>query len=180
MRVLAAENGMKPCGSSLKSESLDIVGGCHQVGFRRQLVFGVSPVGVAEGPKLSTVHKGLQALLHTLEINRAAHGGIAQIVGQRGGLGRVCLQGADDIHPIERMEMIEMDQMVMLELRAVKQVSNNARIFGDGNLDSVFNGSYRRQGMCVSTDPAGSLNKMVGIPGIPALKNEFDTSEHLT
>ena len=29
------------------------------------------------------------------------------------------------------MEMIEMHQMVMLELRTVKQVSNDARIFGE-------------------------------------------------
>jgi hypothetical protein len=34
--------------------------------------------------------------------------------------------------------------------------------------------------MCVGSDPAGSLNKMVGIPGIPALKNQLDSSEHLT
>ena len=77
------------------------------------------------------------------------------------------------------MEMIEMNEMVMLELRAVKKISNDARIFGNGNFDCIFNCPHRGQGMCVCSDPAGSLNKMVGIPGIPALKNELDTSEHL-
>ena len=73
-----------------------------------------------------------------------------------------------------------MHQMVMLELRAVKQVSNDACIWGNGNIDCIFNCPHRGQGVCEGSDPAGSLNKMVGIPGIPALKNELDASKHLT
>jgi len=75
--------------------------------------------------------------------------------------------------------MIEMHQMVMLKLRAVQKVSNDACIWGNSNIDCIFNCPHRGQGVSVSSDPTGSLNKMVGIPGIPALKNEFDTSEHL-
>ena len=128
---------------------------------------------------MSAVHKGLQALLDTLEIRRAANGCIAQIVGKGGCFDRVRLQGADDIHPVQGMEVIEMHHMVMLKLCTVQKVSNDACILGNGNFDCIFNCPHRGQGMCVGSDPAGSLNKMVGIPGIPALKNEFDTPEHL-
>ena len=72
-----------------------------------------------------------------------------------------------------------MHHMVMLELCTVHQVSDDACIRGNGNVDCIFNCPHRGQGMCVRSDPAGSLNKMVGIPGIPALKDELDTSEHL-
>lgn len=33
--------------------------------------------------------------------------------------------------------------------------------------------------MCVRSDPARTLNKMVRIPWVPSLKNQFDAPEHL-
>jgi hypothetical protein len=57
----------------------------------------------------------------------------------------------------------------MLELRAVKKISNDARIFGNGNFDCIFNCPHRGQGMGVSSDPAGTLDKMMGILRITTL-----------
>ena len=34
--------------------------------------------------------------------------------------------------------------------------------------------------MCVRSDAAGALYKMMRIPGIASLQNEFDSPEHLT
>jgi hypothetical protein len=34
--------------------------------------------------------------------------------------------------------------------------------------------------MGVRSDPAGTLNKVMGIPGIAALYNHFNSPEHLT
>jgi len=34
--------------------------------------------------------------------------------------------------------------------------------------------------MCVRSDAAGALNKMVGIPGISTLQDELNAPEHLT
>jgi hypothetical protein len=60
------------------------------------------------------------------------------------------------------------------------QISHDACVFGNDDIDCIFNCPHRGQGMCVGSDPAGSLNEMVGIPWIAALKNQFDASEHLT
>ena len=33
--------------------------------------------------------------------------------------------------------------------------------------------------MCVRSDPAGALHKMMRIPGIPSLEDQLDAAEHL-
>jgi hypothetical protein len=51
----------------LQAQGLDVMGTGHQVGFRRQLVGRMAPVGVGEGAELPAVDKGLQPLLHLLK-----------------------------------------------------------------------------------------------------------------
>ena len=75
--------------------------------------------------------------------------------------------------------MIKVNYVIMLELGAHKQVSNDARIVGYFNPNGVIDCPHRGQSMGVRSDAAGALHKMVGIPGISALQDEFNTPEHL-
>jgi hypothetical protein len=67
------------------------------------------------------------------------------------------------------MQMIEVNNVIMLELGPVKKISDKACIFWDFDADCIFDCPHRGQSMGVRSDPAGALNKMVGVTGIAAL-----------
>ena len=92
------------------------------------------------------------------------------------GIGR---KRADNIHPVQCMQMIKMNNMIMLELGAHKKVTDDSGILGNFNPHRIIDCPHRGQSMCVRSDAAGALHKMVGIPGISALQNELNTPEHL-
>lgn len=77
------------------------------------------------------------------------------------------------------MEMIGMDNVIMLELSAVKKVSHYTRSVRYLDANCIFDCPHRGQSMCVRSDPARSLNKMLCISRVPALENQLDTPEHL-
>ena len=60
VRVLAAEDRLDLHQLTLKIERFEVVRHRHQVGFGRQLVRRVAPVGVAERPELSRFNELLQ------------------------------------------------------------------------------------------------------------------------
>ena len=65
--------------------------------------------------------------------------------------------------------MIEVNNVIMLELGPVKKISDKTCIFGDFDADCIFDCPHRGQSMGVRSNPAGALNKMVGVTGIAAL-----------
>ena len=75
--------------------------------------------------------------------------------------------------------MIEMNQMVVLELGTHQQVAYNARILGNFNANGIVDCPHRGQSMGVRSNPAGTLHKMLGVPWIASLQDEFDPAEHL-
>ena len=76
--------------------------------------------------------------------------------------------------------MIEVNNVVMLELCAMQQVSDQSCIFRYLYANGVFDCPHRGQSMCVRSEPARTLNKMVSISWVPSLENQFDAPEHLT
>jgi hypothetical protein len=69
--------------------------------------------------------------------------------------------------------------MVVLELGAVHEVPQNQGNFRNLDLDRTFDCPHRGQSMGVCSNAAGTLDEMMGIPGVPALKDHFDAAEHL-
>jgi hypothetical protein len=69
--------------------------------------------------------------------------------------------------------------MIMLELGAHKQVTDDTRIFGNFDTDCIIDCPHRGQRMGVRSDTTGALHKMVGIPGVSTLQNELNTPKHL-
>ena len=78
------------------------------------------------------------------------------------------------------MQMIKMHEVIVLELGAMQQVSDKPCILGDLNVNRVFDCPHRGQSMCVRSDTAGALDKMVGIPGVAPLQDKLNPSEHLS
>jgi hypothetical protein len=70
-----------------------------------------------------------------------------------------------------------MDDVVMEELGAQEEVSNQPGILGDGDLGCVVHGSHRSQPMDKGADPAGTLGKEPRIAGIAALKDDLQATE---
>ncbi len=70
--------------------------------------------------------------------------------------------------------------MIMLELGAHQQVTNDAGVLRNFDTHGVIDCPHRGQSMCVRSDAAGALHKMVGIPRISALQHKFNATEHLT
>jgi len=126
------------------------------------------PIGVGKRTELAAVDEGLQPLLHLLEVVGAAPRGVGNVVGQGRGLGRVGLQGADHVHPVQGVQVIEMDDVIVLVLRAMHEVANQASILGIFTPTALSTAS-RGQSMNVRSDPAGTLHEMLGIPGIAPL-----------
>ena len=68
MRILAAQDGVNLDHVLLPLQSLQIMGGCHQVGFGRQMIGRVPPVGIGKGAETARGDKCLDLVLHRLEI----------------------------------------------------------------------------------------------------------------
>ena len=132
MRVLAAEDGVQLDHVALPGERVEVMRQCHQIGFRRQLVGGVAPVAVGEDAELAALDEALHLLLHVGEIaGRGARIGRADRLRQLRGGFRVGLQCGHHIHPVQRMQMIEVHHMVVDVLRADHQVADQLRVGGD-------------------------------------------------
>jgi hypothetical protein len=166
-------------GFCLEFQCFDIMRGSHQVSFRRKFVGRMTPVSIVERAKLTAVNKGFNPLLDFLEIYSPSPRSIADIICQGGCFCRIGAERAYYIDPIKRVEMIKMNYVVVLELCAMKKVSYDTCVFGNFDFYCIFDCPHRGQSMCVRSDPAGALNKMLGIAGVTALENHFNTSEHL-
>ncbi len=138
----------------------------------------MASVGVIERAKLAAVDKGLQSLFHILEIHCTAKRCVRDIIRKGGCFGRVSLKGADDVHPVQGVEVVEMDQVILLVLGPVQKIPQDACVVRNPYFNCIFNCPHRGQGMGVSSDPAGTLGKVMGIPWIPALQNDFNAPEH--
>ena len=68
VRILAAEDGVDLDDVLLEIEGLQVMGDGHQVGFRRQLVGRVAPVGIHEGSELAGFDELLHPVLDVAEV----------------------------------------------------------------------------------------------------------------
>jgi hypothetical protein len=179
MGILAAENGMHPGSSGLQAQRFNVMRTRHKIGFRRQFIGRVAPIGICKGTQLAAVYESLKPLLNFFKVAGAAPGGIADVIGQGRRFLRVGLQCADNVHPVKGVQMVKMDDMVMLELGTHQKVAYDSRVFGNFDANGIIDCPHRGQSVGVGSDPTGALNKMMGIPGITSLQDQLDPPEHL-
>ena len=128
MRVLAAEHRVHLDELTLPIERLEIVRDRHQVGFCGQAVRRMAPVRVGKRPELAAVDEAFDAIADASEVLRARERPIGDRLGKRRRLRRVCRQRRHDIDPVERVQVIEVDDVVLHALRADDQIAQQPRV----------------------------------------------------
>ncbi len=178
MRVLAAEDRMQACHIALPLEGIKIVRDRHQVCFWRQLVFRVTPVRFREDTELTRFNKVPYLLLHIAEVAFRRTRIAAQRGCQCGRCFRISTQCGHDIHPVQRMQMIEVHDVVVDVLRADHQVTNQFRIRRNLGAYRVLNRTNRCHAVHQCAHPADTLSKRPGITRIAVPQDDFDTTHH--
>jgi hypothetical protein len=97
---------------------------------------------------------------------------------QRGRLRRIGGQGRDDVHPIERVQVIEVNDVVLNALRGDDQIAQQAsvrrRLGSDGGLDCP-NRSDRMHG---GAHAANALREGPRVTRVASLQDQLDTAKH--
>src|SRR6185369_4303783 len=108
-------------------------------GFRRQLVGGVSPVGVGKGAETAGGDKRIDLVLHRLEVGSRIIRPVRKRRRQGGRLDRIGLEAGGDIDPVERMQVIKVNNVILHNLDTHDDVADQLGIGGDLYLESIFN-----------------------------------------
>ena len=129
----------------LQVQRFQVMGHRHQIRFRRQFIGGVIPVTVLERAQLTGLHKLADAGLDIAEITRAGHGvGRGYHLLQLGrclGIGFQCIHR---IHPVQRMQVIEMHHVIVHLQGLGHDFPDQVGIGGDFNAQGIFHGTHRR------------------------------------
>jgi hypothetical protein len=137
----------------------------------------MSPVAPGEDAQLAAGHR----LPHLLLYRGEAGGRIARPVGEGGGEagrgGRVGLEGALHVDPVEGMQMVEMDDVVLHGPHAGHEVADQLGAAGDGILESILHRPDRGDGMDAGADAADTLGHGPGVARVTALEDPFDATE---
>ena len=125
VRVLAAEDRVQLRDVALPGERVEVVRDRHQVRLRRQLVGRVTPVAVGEDAELARLRRSPSLASARRRSSRARNAGscesdCASVRGRRG----IGLQRGDHVHPVERVQVVEVHDVVVHVLRADHQVAD--------------------------------------------------------
>ncbi len=134
---------------------------------------------MVKGTQLAAVDEFLQPLLDRLEIRST---GVAcvrtSLLGDFGSLLGIGLEGANDVHPVKGVQMVEMHDVVVEKLSAHEQVTDQPGVVGDLHLDRIVHAAYRGERVDVGTHTAGPLGEQPGIARIAVLEDHFQAAEH--
>src|ERR1039457_6067529 len=115
---------MDPNEFLLELQCFEIMRNSHQVRFGRKAVSGMAPITRTKYAELLARKQGADAVLHTLEILLTRHWPIGDRLRNLRCFCRICLQGRGDIHPVKRMELVEMDDVILHRLCCSDDVAN--------------------------------------------------------
>src|SRR5450756_2709567 len=104
---------------------------------------------------------------------------IADRLGEGGGRGWVGFQGRDDIDPVERVQVVEVDDVVLDVLRPGDQVADEPRIAGNAQAQRVLDRAHGGQRMDRRANAAGSLGEDPGVPRVASLEDELQAPDCL-
>jgi len=178
MRVLAPQDGVDLDDILLPLQRLQVVGGGHQVRLRWQFHGNMTPVAVGKRAETPLGDKGLQLVLHPLEIG----GGVQRPFGDRGcqgsGFCRVGLEGGGDVHPVEGVQVVEVDHMILHILDSNDDISDMFGIGRDLDIERILHGPDRGDGVHRCADTTEALGEVPGITGVAPLQYFLDAAEH--
>ena len=179
MRRLATENADHLVGMPLHLECLQIVDDSDQIDLGRELHRRVSPVAVGEDTELTGTNESCQPILDLGKLGLAVARPGRQALGEARCLARVGFQGAGDINPVERREVVEVHDMVVNGMRQNDHVPDVLGVDRHFELQRVLDGAYRSERMDCSTYAADALGDRPGITWIAPDQDVLDASPHL-
>ena len=129
-------------------------------------------------PELAALDERRQALLEVREIARRALRPVRDALRQLGRLLRVGLERADHVHPVERVQVVEVHHVVLHVLRAEHQVADQLGVGRHGDAERVFHGPDRRQRVHGGAHAAGALGERPRVARVAALQDDLETAHH--
>ena len=178
MRILPAENRMDLDDLLLPFQRFQIMGHGQEIHFGRQFVGFVAPVAIGEDPELAAPHESRQPGLHVGEVLGRCLGPTGDASGNLRRFRGIALQGAHHVDPVQRVQMVEVNDVILHVLGAEHQVAHQFGVRRHGDPQGVFHGADRGQGMHGRADAAGPLAKSPRIAGIAPLEDLFESAHH--
>ena len=178
VRVLAAEDRLDLDDLLLEVERLEVVRRRQQIRLGRQLVRRVAPVGVGEDAELAALDELLQAALHVAEVARRRVRPRRDALLDLGGLLRVGLERRHDVHPVERVQVVEVDEVVLRVQRRVHQVADDVRVLRDLDPERVLDRAHRCQRVHAGAHAADALDERPRVARVAALEDDLEAAPH--
>ena len=178
MRVLAAVDGVDLDDLFLEVERLQIVGDGQQIGLGRQPIGRIAPVAVGEGTELTGLDEALDPGLHVAEIAGRGQRPVRDRLRQFGGRLGIGLERRDHVHPVQRMQMIEVHQMVVRVERQLHDVADGVGVLRDPDVERVLDGAHRGQGVRAGAHTADALGEGPGVARIATAQDHLQTAPH--
>ena len=179
MRVLAAQNGMNAHDFTLEVEHFKVVRDRKQIHGRRKLHGGMAPIALIENRELSRFNELLHAVLHIAEVTDSCERMVRRnLLLNRRRFAGIGIERADNVHPVERGELIEVNDMVLNVERGIQDVADQIGVLRDLDADCILNGANGGKRVNTRTDAADAFNERPGVAGIAALQNDFEAAPH--
>ena len=197
MRVLATEDDVRRHELALLVEHLEVMRHGHEVYLRRQeLVVGVIPPVRREDAQLAALDDSLDLALNLSKVLRRCRrecmvvslgGGHIrraerQLVGvqhrvlqvRRGH--RISRERLDRGYPVQRMQMIEMHDMILHRQRCRHDVADIVRVFRNRDAEGILDRTQGSQGMRRRADAADTLDIGPGVTRVTVLHDELEAA----
>ncbi|CAM2154319.1 hypothetical protein PT2222_300024 [Paraburkholderia tropica] len=178
MRILAAEHRMHLDDFLLEIERFEVMRDRHQIGFGRQLVGRMAPVAVAERPELARIDETLQPRLQIAEVARRGQRPVGNALREFGGALRVRVERAHHVDPVERVQVIEVHEVVVHPQRGLHEIADEIRILGNRDAERVLHRAHRRERVRARADAADALDERPRIARIAAAQDHFEAAPH--
>ena len=138
----------------------------------------VEKIGIGENTQLAGIDQITELFLNGFEL---FDGMFPRVI-----LGRdlcrlhgVGFDGRSHINPVQGVQVIEVDDMIMKILGTENQIPDQRGVFRNMHVQGVFNATRGCKGMGVGAHAAGSLGEMLGVLGITPFENDLQSPEKL-
>ena len=197
MRVLAAEDDLRRDKIAVLVEHLEVMCDRHEMNLRRQqlVIRMIPPVG-REDAELAALDDGLDLVLDLREVLRRSsresvvvrfrHQGARcaerQLVSiercdlQVGRRDRVSGERLDRADPVECMQVVEVDDVVLYRQRRSHDVADVVGVLRDLDAESILYGAQGAQSVCARADAADALDVRPGIARVAVLHDELEAA----
>ncbi len=174
----APQDGDDAVGIALALQGLQVVGHGDEVHLRAQFHLLVTPVAVGKDAELAARHQGADLVLHLGQLIGAVEGPGRYPLEHVRRLLRVGLQGRGDVHPVQRRELVEVDDMVVNVVGRDDEVADVLGIDRHLGADGILHRPHRGDGVDRGTDPTDALHYHPGIARVVALDDLFHPAPH--